>query len=1401
MHSHADKNRDETGNAAGHAKPPRREPVSRPATAVQCRFPGNATQKTTAHIALRCNATGMPNTLKSGLEQLSGLDLSPVRVHYNSPKPAQVGALAYAQGTNIHLGPGQERHLQHEGWHVVQQMQNRVRPTIQYKNTAINDDTGLEREADVMGHRAAATGLGDTRPLLRHCTAPVSMAPIQRVPIDLDDDTWLEEWYAKDPRHKSRTTQQKYMQMLNTLMEVPDTDEPFVERVRQIDWPSLANNLQLLASMITFHMHVAPYVPIDRQGRDRNRRDNRRGSYFRSNEHRYRDIYRQILQVLEFVKMANSTQLPPLNLPLVKRLKETGSPSESIHSLNMSRDGIVITSTAIRDNFASLAIVHNNYTLMQRALELIRESRTLLRQNAIPVIFDEPKLQGPTYSGTGRTIDGIDDTILGPTLDEILRLLDKRVAPASDRNFHDRLLEDRAALVSQTANTINSSGGSYQALNTEGHPNLIIHSKKHDRGKEWQQYFTDIMNDRDTTGAWKTLSTIRGSFAHQRPSVAEVDHSLRFSPGFAPAEIVRADVARTLRIMDSPTEDYDFSSARIHVEALKTAVRHAQIAIRRGHALKVKRTPVLPWLQTRLIINLTKAMFLLDKYENREGDSDFNLGQHYIKTVDVLENLQEYTIIYTAHTLEAQKATQTEDPYEYYLKSSDFIDGPDSYRIFYLDSGMQAINTSTVLVRDFKKSKAMLGKNINAYYEFSGVSTSQNVYSSAGSAKRYAEEPTTEDNIVVTDLSPVITDPEKLDLQNSTKQEHFTNIREKVGEDDIPVLDITNSTLGDVSRLIGGNRSKSWAKNYILVDSLIKLHQLGSDKFTQGRMIVVGSSEFLRMATEVVGPIANEAANPLASAVRKNLDQAIYGGSVVELSDQWSRNFVETAAKYDPFMEIMELAQAWGTAKGGSAMVGEDSAEPAVDPAAGWRVLNIAFDEYVNYATSGGGPDPKYEAAFKALPSSDQHELMRRVMQIIAPGNSKDVPQWVANNVQQTGITNVGNSCYLAAGLTMLAFSPYATVFPHPAPLPPFAPPVTQKEQLRGMIGQILYRIQQGRAVGTDRIDSLLTLLDRLGLLPQPSATALARGARATRSQHDPNEVFFRKLLDFFSEEMGSMHLVRTYQTQIIAPDIDPVVLDANPASYSALGPHNILQEPQRLDTVLELATTGAADLRQAMRRYLAEEQIPDVKYVDDDNLVRRGTARRRILLGAQTPTVITLALVRWAGVAKDTRSIDMPDYFVLNGVVYRLDTVIYHHGATPDSGHYTASNRVPGTDNWQHRDDSSVGDDPHFAARKGRGYLFTYTASGEEGPEHASLLHLDNPGPVDDVEAPSPETEISQKRNASQSGGDQRHIKKPKLEERNAESSHKRSVRQSGTDQLSIKKLRPEGWDDPHQN
>jgi len=132
-----------------------------------------------APIQRKENNTGLPDNLKTGMENLSGISLDDVKVHRNSDKPAQLQAHAYAQGTDIHLGAGQEKHLPHEAWHVVQQKQGRVKPTMQLKGKVnVNDNSGLEREADVMGAKAlslAPTSTEDSSLLIKERTIQNSL--------------------------------------------------------------------------------------------------------------------------------------------------------------------------------------------------------------------------------------------------------------------------------------------------------------------------------------------------------------------------------------------------------------------------------------------------------------------------------------------------------------------------------------------------------------------------------------------------------------------------------------------------------------------------------------------------------------------------------------------------------------------------------------------------------------------------------------------------------------------------------------------------------------------------------------------------------------------------------------------------------------------------------------------------------------------------------------------------------------------------------------------------------------------------------------------------------------------------------------------------------------------------
>lgn len=118
---------------------------------------GTATvQRRSAVSGSAARPAALPAVLQAGLQALSGLALHDVQVHQASSLPARYGALAITQGKTIHLAPGQDQHLAHEAWHVVQQRQGRVAATLpaQVGLAPVNDDAALEAEADVMGKRA-----------------------------------------------------------------------------------------------------------------------------------------------------------------------------------------------------------------------------------------------------------------------------------------------------------------------------------------------------------------------------------------------------------------------------------------------------------------------------------------------------------------------------------------------------------------------------------------------------------------------------------------------------------------------------------------------------------------------------------------------------------------------------------------------------------------------------------------------------------------------------------------------------------------------------------------------------------------------------------------------------------------------------------------------------------------------------------------------------------------------------------------------------------------------------------------------------------------------------------------------------------------------------------------------
>lgn len=107
-------------------------------------------------VQAKANKTGLPDEFKAEMETGLGDDFSDVRVHPASSKAGQVNALAYTQGSDIHIAPGRfqphaaqgRQLLAHELTHVVQQREGRVAPTGEAGGMPLNDDPLLEKEAE-----------------------------------------------------------------------------------------------------------------------------------------------------------------------------------------------------------------------------------------------------------------------------------------------------------------------------------------------------------------------------------------------------------------------------------------------------------------------------------------------------------------------------------------------------------------------------------------------------------------------------------------------------------------------------------------------------------------------------------------------------------------------------------------------------------------------------------------------------------------------------------------------------------------------------------------------------------------------------------------------------------------------------------------------------------------------------------------------------------------------------------------------------------------------------------------------------------------------------------------------------------------------------------------------------
>lgn len=123
---------------------------------------GKDTPEHAIDAPVKSKANGLPEPIQQKMEQSMGADFSNVNIHKNSSEAKDAGAHAFTQGNDIHFAPGQfktdqkgQELIGHELSHVIQQREGRVQANSEVNGMAMNNDKGLETEADTMGAKAA----------------------------------------------------------------------------------------------------------------------------------------------------------------------------------------------------------------------------------------------------------------------------------------------------------------------------------------------------------------------------------------------------------------------------------------------------------------------------------------------------------------------------------------------------------------------------------------------------------------------------------------------------------------------------------------------------------------------------------------------------------------------------------------------------------------------------------------------------------------------------------------------------------------------------------------------------------------------------------------------------------------------------------------------------------------------------------------------------------------------------------------------------------------------------------------------------------------------------------------------------------------------------------------------
>lgn len=1171
----------------------------------------------------------------------------------------------------------------------------------------------------------------------------------------------IPNWYHKKKlSDKKMTPSRKLASMIPDIMDTSDIPE------------------DVIIALKLFFAHTANFVPENNLGRDY--RSSGHGQYYRSSLTHLRKGNSRTLKegALDFVDQnegmedisGRSDTYQVLNFALRKRLMDVGKLGKNIMNMDIYGDDERETlrfgayKSSAGSHTGALGLISNVY----KTLRVGTNERRMQKSKKIK----DPSIWSPKP--------------IKPVVEQDLLKRD------SKSNYHDFMLENRARVVAEVAAKIRQMYPksskkkkgehiSVEPIQSGEHASLILQLRYPDgfdsesgkwKGavkyseKEWRELFINLFNERAENSKVETRITHRGSFGFLYPTASSVGDPVRIWPGLAPASVIEDLILGTIRALDD-YEGFEYikepkkestgmlieslsDEPALHIEALKSAVKYAQ-NVMADNVLIQGPQKLYEWTITRLTKNLQKANYILDPKTKKQSDEN-----DYLKSTLVIENLMEYSYL-----LEAMRATpvSTQDVYPEYLRNKLGAVSPgkvdknnrQTTKTFYLDSGMQSIATAHLVAKEWLvKNKGVSNKtklktiDLYSYFEYGMVDKTnlnleaQNRTDKKGQGSTYLgnkafdkmlgttfkkEAP----SIISADLNPVFTNKEVGDdqVQYAKVLSHFAGTT-KNNALTVPILDVTNASLDKVAKVNPG----AGYENYIVVESLSKHQQLGADKFTMGRLNVIGTPEFIKFASDLVSPIATDAYDRIPSAHRMRMDQVFYGEDS-QNTENYYTNYLNNAKNYSDFMTYMGHGSEWqallpkrgqksdksGTKKSDSLSKGLKDSEIVM---AMQKLLNKSFAEYIDAVKSSEKSKLDLEKAFQALPKFDQNRLVGKAN---AEFTEQDKSQYIAEfglaDSRNIGITNLGNTCYLAAALNTLAFTPYQALFAQRNNDP--------VAKLRSSINSILTKISRGQLVRGDEIGVLLVKLNQASLLESPNY----HGPQTSLlGQRDPAEVL-EYILGFFGQgSNGAFELSQSYQTTLNRNNAKQVNADQN--KYSQVDDQGRFQAVNKSYWIIKLPISQANDLQTAIYNYTKPEQLTDVRGVRN-NRVYQSDAQRTVTFGNDTPLAITIQLNRWKmmglRVAKDSHPVDMPLKFELNGYEYKLSNVIYHHGNSAGGGHYTSGNRL-NDDSWQHRNDRDVFTDQYPAARSKFGYIYTYSREQLVDQNNRLQVNLNNPQP-----------------------------------------------------------------------